>query len=55
MAVTCYSFRLLSPLVQLYGIFQSGTFLANRWEQDGAVNLYRLADEGRSFFMEVGH
>lgn len=41
-------------MVQLYWVFQYGTFLANRWEQEGGVNLYHLADEGRGFFVEVG-
>ena len=30
-----------------------GTYLAQRWENEGAVNLYHLADEGRGFFVEV--
>jgi len=53
--VNFYVFRLLSPVVQLYWVLQHGTFLAQRWEADDeGVNLYHCADEGRSFFVEVG-
>jgi hypothetical protein len=46
-------FRQLSPLMQLFAIWQRGTFLAERWEADGGVNLYHMSDEGRGFFVEV--
>ena len=49
-----YAFRLLSPVVQLYWVLRHGTYLAQRWESQGGVNLYHLADEGRGFFAEVG-
>ncbi len=52
--MTSYTFRLLSPTVQLYWVLRHGTFLAQRWEDDGGVNLYHCADEGRGFFVEVG-
>jgi hypothetical protein len=52
--VSFYSFRLLSPAVQLYWVLKHGTFLAQRWEDEGGVNLYHCADEGRGFFIEVG-
>ena len=50
-----YSFRLLSPVMQLYWVLKHGTFLAQRWEADDeGVNLYHCAEEGRGFFVEVG-
>jgi hypothetical protein len=49
-----YSFRLLSPVVQLYWVLKHGIYLAQRWENEGGVNLYHCADEGRGFFVEVG-
>ena len=49
-----YTFRLLSPVVQLYWIFRHGTFLASRWENEGGVNLYHCGSDGRGFFVEVG-
>ncbi|MGI4735061.1 MAG: hypothetical protein ACRYG7_07775 [Janthinobacterium lividum] len=52
--MSCYVFRLLSPVVQLYWVLQHGTYLAQRWEDKGGVNLYHCADEGRGFFVEVG-
>ncbi|RZJ90611.1 MAG: hypothetical protein EOO60_08770 [Hymenobacter sp.] len=52
--MTLYLFKLLSPDVQLYYVLMRGTFLAQRWEDDGGVNLYHCADEGRGFFAEVG-
>jgi hypothetical protein len=53
--VTLYSFKLLSPAVQLYWVLKHGTYLAQRWEEEGGVNLYHCADEGRGFFVEVGY
>ena len=52
--MTFFAFRLLSPVVQLYWVFKHGTYLAQRWDEDGGVNLYHCADEGRGFFVEVG-
>lgn len=49
-----YSFRLLSPTVQLYWVLKHGTYLAQRWEDEGSVDMYHGADEGRGFFVEVG-
>jgi hypothetical protein len=48
------AFCLFSPVVQLYWVLKHGTYLAQRWEDDGGVNLYYLPDEGRGFFVEVG-
>lgn len=49
------AFRLLSPVVQFYWVFKlrhlPGPVL--RYEQEGGVNLYHCADEGRRFFVEV--
>jgi hypothetical protein len=52
--MTFDAFCLLSPVVQLYWVLKHGTFLAQRWDEDGGVNLYHCADEGRGFFVEVG-
>jgi hypothetical protein len=52
-AMTFYSFRLLSPVVQLYFVLKYGTYLAQRWEET-PVDLYHFPDEGRGFFVEVG-
>ena len=53
--MSLYTFQLLSPAVQLYWVLKHGTFLAQRWEAEGGVNLYYCADEGRGFFVEVGY
>lgn len=52
--MTFYAFRLLSPVVQLFWVLKRGTFLAQRWDEDGGVNLYHVEDDGRGFFVEVG-
>ncbi|MGI4865987.1 MAG: hypothetical protein ACRYFZ_18840 [Janthinobacterium lividum] len=52
--MSLHAFQLLSPVMQLYWVIHHGTFLANRWEQEGAVNLYHCAGDGRGFFVEVG-
>jgi len=49
-----YAFRKLSPVVQLLWVIKRGTYLAHRWEDDGGVNLYHCAGDGRGFFVEVG-
>lgn len=49
-----YSFRLLSATVQLYWVLRHGTYLAQRWEDQGGVNLYHCTGDGRGFFVEVG-
>lgn len=49
-----HAFNLLSPVVQLYWVIKRGTFLANRWDDESAVNLYHCAGDGRGFFVEVG-
>ncbi|TDN39264.1 hypothetical protein E4631_15670 [Hymenobacter sp. UV11] len=48
-------FRRFSPVVQLYWVLKYGTFLAQRWETEGGVNLYHLPNEGRGLFVEVGY
>jgi hypothetical protein len=53
--VTLYLFKLLSNEVQLRYVLERGTFLAQRWEDEGGVNLYYLPDAGRGFFVEVGY
>ena len=53
--MTFYSFRLLSPVVQLYWVLKHGTYLAQRFENEGGVNLYHCADGARGFFVEVGY
>jgi hypothetical protein len=41
--------------MQLYWVHKYGTFLAKRWEADDErVSLNHCADEGQSFFVEVG-
>lgn len=47
-------FQLLLPKAQLVYILEKGTYLARRWEEEGAVALYHLSDDGRGFFAEVG-
>jgi len=49
-----YAFRLLSPVAQLHYVLTHGTYLAQRWEAEGGVNLYHLPDEDLGFFAEVG-
>jgi hypothetical protein len=54
--MTLHTFGLLSPVMQLVWALHHGTFLVQRWEDEGGVNLnlYHCADEGRGFFVEVG-
>lgn len=52
--VTLDLFRQLSPEVQLRYVLDQGTYLAQRWEEQGGVNLYHLPDEGHGFFAEIG-
>jgi len=49
-AVSHYAFRLLALPEQLTIVWQESTFLATRWEEEDAVNLYYM--EG-GFFAEV--
>lgn len=49
-----YAFRRLSPVVQLLWVIRHGTYLAQRWDDESAVNLYHCAGDGRGFFVEVG-
>jgi len=46
--MTFYSFRLLSPVVQLYWVLKHGTYLAQGWEET-PVDLYHFFDEAEAF------
>jgi hypothetical protein len=35
-------------------VLVGGTHLAQRWQDDGSINLYCLPDETRGFFAEAG-
>ena len=50
MPISHYAFRLLGLPEQVAAVWQEGTFLATRWEEEDAVNLSYM--EG-SFFAEV--
>jgi len=52
--MSLYAFQLLSPIVQLLWVIKRGTYLAQRWDDESAVNLYHCAGDGRGFFVEVG-
>ncbi|RZK26329.1 MAG: hypothetical protein EOO63_14840 [Hymenobacter sp.] len=45
----------MPPELQLSCVLCKGTYLARRWEEEGAIALYYLFDGGRGFFAEVGH
>lgn len=51
--MTLTFFQRLSTRAQLLVVLAEGTYLAQRWEDEGGVNLYHLADTGRGFFVEV--
>jgi hypothetical protein len=53
--MTLYFFKLLSPEVQLRYVLERGTFLAQRWEDEGGINLYHLPDARRGFFVEISY
>jgi hypothetical protein len=53
--MTCYTFERMPPSLQLTWVLSKGTYLARRWEEDGAIALYYLPDGRRGFFAEVGH
>jgi hypothetical protein len=48
--MTLYEFNLLPYERQLVGVFETGTFLARRWEEEDGINLYHLPG---GFFVEV--
>jgi hypothetical protein len=59
--MTLYAFQARSPVEQLYWVLHHGTYLAQRWDEESAVNLYEsainlyhCASDGRGFFVEVG-
>ncbi|UOQ75124.1 hypothetical protein [Hymenobacter cellulosilyticus] len=49
MSINHYAFRVLPFEQRLAVIWAEGTFLATRWEEENAVNLYHLG----TFFAEV--
>ena len=51
--MTLAGFRQLSTRAQLLAVLTEGTYLAQRWEDEGGVNLYHLPDAGRGFFAEI--
>ena len=53
--MTHTNFQLMPPELQLSCVLCKGTYLARRWEEEGAIALYYLFDGGRGFFAEVGH
>lgn len=52
--MTLAHFQQLSPRAQLLVVVLDGTYLAQRWEAEGGVNLYHVSDGNRGFFVEVG-
>ena len=44
--MTLYEFNALPYERQLVAVFDTGTFLATRWEEEDAMNLYHLPDGG---------
>jgi hypothetical protein len=53
--MTLYQFQLLIPRAQLLHVLTAGTYLAQRWDDEGVINLYHCVDEARGFFVEVGY
>ena len=53
--MTLDQFRLLIPRAQLLHVLTAGTYLAQRSELEGGINLYHLSSEGIGFFAEVGY
>jgi hypothetical protein len=48
--VTFYQFNVLPYEQQLAHVFDEGTYLARRWEEEDGVNLYHLP---AGFFVEL--
>jgi hypothetical protein len=48
--MTLYEFNSLPYERQLVVVFDTGTFLARRWEEEDGINLYHLPGD---FFVEV--
>jgi hypothetical protein len=48
--MTLYEFNSLPYERQLVAVFDTGTFLARRWEEEDGINLYYLPGD---FFVEV--
>ena len=48
--MTLYEFALLPYARQLAHVFDGGTFLARRWEEEDGINLYHLLG---GFFVEL--
>jgi len=51
--MTLYQFNALPYERQLVVVFDEGTFLARRWEEEDGVNLYHVAGPQGCFFVEV--
>jgi len=51
--MTLYTFNLLPYDRQLVAVFDTGSFLATRWEEEDAVNLYYLAGPDKGVFVEL--
>jgi hypothetical protein len=48
--VTLYEFNQLPYERQLVAVFDTGTYLARRWEEEDGINLYHLPS---GFFVEL--
>jgi hypothetical protein len=48
--MTLYEFNLHPYVRQLVAIFDTGIFLARRWEEEDGINLYHLSGD---FFVEL--
>ena len=48
--MTLYEFDLIPYARQLAHVFDGGTFLARRWEEEDGISLYHMPGE---FFVEV--
>jgi hypothetical protein len=51
--MTLYQFNALPYEHQLVHVFDKGTFLTRRWEEEDGINLYHLPDLSTGFFVEV--
>jgi hypothetical protein len=41
--------------VQLYWVLKHGTYLVQRWEDEGGINFYHCAEVGQGFLVEVSY
>jgi hypothetical protein len=51
--MTLYEFNALPCERQLVAVFDEGTFLARRWEEEDGISLYHFPRPGTGFFAEV--